>query len=152
MAITPDEVRKYLDNPLAMAVLETLEDQVQEQTWYQRYANTVNAGAGLVATAGAGLLTSGLDLPAWASVTITVLVAVAGVFAVKQTKNGLTPSVVDRIANPILIQRTVERVAQALEPAIGRHAARTALQDPEPETGLFQAPTSHPRISDYPDQ
>lgn len=97
-ALTVEDVQEVVD----AAILLNLDDRVQEalakQSWYRKYANTINTSVGAVVTLASSFAASGLDLPPWAVTTIAVVGAVGTILGVKQTTNGLPADTAQRIA------------------------------------------------------
>lgn len=73
-------------------------EYVKTQPWYKKNANTISASIGIAATIASSLTASGLELPAWAITLATGVVALASVFGVKKTKNGIQSDTGKKIA------------------------------------------------------
>lgn len=81
-----------------------LREKLQEQTWFQRYANTVTAALGLIVGAAWFILQLGLDLPEQVTNVVLGLIALGTVVGVRLTPNGVT-----------------EKQVQEIEEYVGRH-------------------------------
>lgn len=87
-------------NSLAL-ISDLVEDVQQEQTLFERKANTVVAAVGAIATTilgmGAYWLESGTPIPPWLPMVIFVAGMVATTLKVSNTKNGVTASVATKL-------------------------------------------------------
>lgn len=70
---------------------------LESQSWYRKYANTVNVVVGAVVTGAASLVSAGIELPEWTTVTVATVGVVGTILGVYKTKNGLPADVADRL-------------------------------------------------------
>lgn len=97
------EPYKASDNPIDVPdwITIVLEKKLHEQKWYQKYANTVTTAITGLLTLVWWLVSTGISLPSWTVYAVGVLLWVGEIVAVKQTKNGVTPSVVDAVVSDL---------------------------------------------------
>jgi hypothetical protein len=87
-----------------------LDDLVTSQPWAKKHANTITAAWTGALMLGWLVTDSVTDAPPWITAALGVLLYVGQVLGVYKTKNGVTPSVVDK-------------VTEVVEVRYGRHAA-----------------------------
>lgn len=89
-----------------------VEDMQQEQTLFERKANTVSAALGSIATTvlamGAYWLESGTAIPSWFPMMIFIAGMVATVFKVSKTPNGITSSVATKLQDGLAAKIDLE--------------------------------------------
>lgn len=109
----PEPVKKELESQALSLVVQRLLAEMNKQPWWKKYSNTVTAiVAGLVVLAG-WITTTGIDLPQWASAFVGVVLFVGSVLGIRTTKNGLTESVVEKVAD----------IRDASDKLYGRHSS-----------------------------
>lgn len=96
--ITPDEIDEYVDAALRVNLDEKVQNALQEQSWYRKYANTINTTIGAAVTLASSFTASGLELPPWAVTTIAVVGAAGTILGVKKTSNGLPSDTAQRLS------------------------------------------------------
>lgn len=84
------------------AAAGALADVLATQPWWKRSSNTVTAAATAIVTMGTWALTTELGLPNSVKAALGVLVAVAGVFATRATRNGATPRGDGRVLDAVI--------------------------------------------------
>ena len=84
-----------------VAIRLGLDDMVQEalrrQSWYRKYANTINTAIGAAVTVAASLAASGMELPVWATYAVAVVGAVGTILGVRNTHNGIPQDTASRL-------------------------------------------------------
>lgn len=95
----PETAKKEMESQALSLVVQRLLVEMNKQPWWKKYSNTVTAiVAGLVVFAG-WITTTGIDLPQWATALIGVVLFIGSVLGIRTTKNGITESVVEKVAD-----------------------------------------------------
>lgn len=87
---------------------DRLRDELDQQPWWRRVANTVTAGVGAVVGLLWVLVSSGVDLPAPVTQWVPVVIAALTVVGIKLTPNGVTQRQIDGLT-AVGRHRVVER-------------------------------------------
>lgn len=94
----PETAKKELETRALSLVVQRLLEEMNRQPWWKKYSNTVTAiVAGLVVLAG-WITTTGIELPQWMTVLVGVVLFVGSVLGIRTTKNGITETVVEKVA------------------------------------------------------
>lgn len=95
--LTPQHIDDAVNSAIELNLDRRVQDALHKQSWYRRYANTINASIGVVSTLAASLLAADLDLSDPVRVGIAVVGAVGTILGVKQTVNGLPADTAHRL-------------------------------------------------------
>jgi len=112
------------EDALVRSFLEGIHGKIAEQPWYERFSNTVAAAAAAAVTFAGWAASVGLNLPEPAQFIIGGLLFVATVLTVKQTRNGLTESLVPKLTDPKLIHQIAAKTART-----ARDGVTTQIQE-----------------------
>lgn len=86
----------------ARALLQDkLRELLEAQPWWKRSSNTVTSAVGGLVAFAWWLSATGADLPTEVTYAIAAVIFIGGVLGVKQTKNGITPSVVTKVVSQL---------------------------------------------------
>ena len=105
---TPNKTAQVIANADLGALDDMLRAALEAQPWYRKYSNEITTGFfGLLQVLGF-IIGTGVELPAWAQISIAGVLLVGNVLGIKKTTNGVTDASADQIV------RTVEDY-------VGRH-------------------------------
>lgn len=91
------EVRDAVDAAIQNGIDELVQQALQEQSWYRKYANTINTAVGIASTAAATVLSLGLNLPPAVSAALAGVGSLATILGVYRTTNGIQPSTAEQL-------------------------------------------------------
>ena len=83
--------------PGAEVVVDNVRAQLAAQPWYRTFSNTVTTAIGSIFTIMWVVSSQGFEIPAQVTIPVYVVLALAVVFGVYKTKNGVSPSQVEEL-------------------------------------------------------
>lgn len=95
------EVRDAIGVLVESDIDEAVRRALEEQSWYRKYANTVNSTVGIASTVAATVLSLGLDLPGWVTASLVAVGALGTILGVSRTTNGIQPQTASQLRNAV---------------------------------------------------
>lgn len=107
-------------------ILDIVVEGLRRQTFYQKNANTIHAGIGLVISLLSFLVTVPLGLPAPVVAAIPVAIQVLTTIGIKFTRNGIQPGTADALADAAFIV-DMRKIDPPVDPIIEAERRRSVL-------------------------